>query len=146
MHTHLFQTFIAHLLTAFSVHTYATGPRLAAPSALFCRRLNKRQRDKLLLLWQETQRPLRGFREASLTTAGDKLHQGAKSQTHFWCRSGTLCTWKNNIFEMDATFRLKGEIIVEMPNIMTVFSAGSARNGCMKPENGVFRVFWLKAG
>lgn len=97
----LFQTFITHLLTAFSVSTFAAGPRLEAlgfdlPTAQ-CYSVETAMAQQTVM-WHRIERPLGGFREAFLMTAGDKRCYGAKTQTHSCCRSGQLmknklCTW-----------------------------------------------------
>lgn len=97
----LFQTFITHLLTAFSVSTFAAGPRLEALDFVLhtaqCYSVETGTAQQTVM-WHRIWRPLGGFREPFLMTAGDKLRYGAKNQMHSCCRSGqlmknTLCTW-----------------------------------------------------
>lgn len=78
----LFQAFITHLLTAFSVSTFAAGPRLEAlgfdlPTAQ-CYSVETATAQQTVM-WHRIERPLGGFREPFLMTAGDKLCYGAKT-------------------------------------------------------------------
>lgn len=75
----LFQTFFTHL---FSVSTFAAGPRLEAlgfdlPTAQ-CYAVETAAAQQTVM-WHRIERPLGGFREPFLMTAGDKLCYGAKT-------------------------------------------------------------------